>query len=244
MKKIMLRAYKTLLNIGRYFKYIKQFIHFNRKSEQKLNWGDRYPILGEDIINTEFDKHYVYHTAWAARILQRLMPEKHIDISSDLRFVTLVSAFLPVDYYDFRLPEIQLYGLKCKHANITKLPLNDLSVESISCMHVAEHIGLGRYGNSLDPEGDHKAVNELIRVLARNGNLLFVVPIGYPPTIHFNAHRVYTKEMIIKMFNRLDLIEFALISDNTDHKTILLNPPHDVLINQQYGCGCFWFKKR
>ncbi len=34
-------------------------------------------------------------------------------------------------------------------------------------MHVVEHVGLGRYGDPLDPDGDLKAIAELKRVTAR-----------------------------------------------------------------------------
>jgi len=47
-------------------------------------------------------------------------------------------------------------------------------------MNVVEHVGLGRYGEPLDPEGDIKAMRELRRVLAPGGSLLFVVPVGRP----------------------------------------------------------------
>ena len=51
-------------------------------------------------------------------------------------------------------------------------------MESISCLSVVEHIGLGRYGDALDPFGTVKAINELKRVLTKGGLLLISVPIG------------------------------------------------------------------
>lgn len=103
------------------------------------------------------------------------MPEKHIDISSDLRFVTLVSAFLPIDFYDFRPVDLKMDGLESFHADIVNLPFENNSVYSFSCMHVVEHVGLGRYGDAIDYDGDLKAIAELLRVLAQGGNLIFVV---------------------------------------------------------------------
>ncbi len=50
-------------------------------------------------------------------------------------------------------------------ANILDLPFKGNSVESLSCMHVVEHIGLGRYGDPMDPEGDIEAIKELKRVV-------------------------------------------------------------------------------
>jgi hypothetical protein len=53
-------------------------------------------VLKEE--NTSFDAQYVFHTAWAARILANIRPEKHVDIASSLYFNTLVSAFVPIDF--------------------------------------------------------------------------------------------------------------------------------------------------
>lgn len=109
-------------------------------------------------------------------------------------------------------------------------------------MHVVEHIGLGRYGDPLDYNGDLKAINELIRVLQPGGNLLFVVPIG-APVIMFNAHRIYSYSQIISYFDQLDLKEFSLIPDNGAEVGIIENASEDLANKQRYACGCFWFKK-
>ena len=63
-------------------------------------------------------------------------------------------------------------------------------------MHTVEHVGLGRYGDPIDPDADIKVVNELKRVLATNGDLLFVVPIR-KPKIMYNAHRMLIEYIVI-----------------------------------------------
>ena len=75
------------------------------------------------------------------------------------------------------------------YADLANLPFEINSVQSLSCMHTVEHVGLGRYGDPIDPDGDLKAIKEIKRVLAVNGNLLFVVPIGKPKIV-YNAHRI------------------------------------------------------
>ena len=35
------------------------------------------------------------------------------------------------------------------------------SLSSVSCMHVIEHIGLGRYGDPINQNGDKFAINEI-----------------------------------------------------------------------------------
>lgn len=228
-------------------KFLSNFVKFKRLSKINgrfsLDWKEKYPCIGDDTIRTGFDPHYIYHPAWAARILAETKPEFHVDISSSLHFCTLVSAFIPVKFYDYRPAKLNLSGLESEHADITKLDFENNSINSISCMHVVEHIGLGRYGDPLDANGDLKAINELKRVLAKGGNLLFVVPIG-KPKIQFNAHRIYSYEQIIEYFSDLKLEEFSLIPDNGLDSGIIYNATKEDADKQTYGCGCFRFTKK
>lgn len=206
-------------------------------------WRDRYPCFHDNSGTTPFDAHYIYHPAWAARIIEKTKPAVHVDISSTLHFCSILSAFVPVKFYDYRPADLKLSNLSSGSANIVSLPFPSDSIESLSCMHTVEHIGLGRYGDPLDPDGDMKAIAELKRVIAFGGNLLFVVPIGGKPKIMFNAHRIYSYKQIIKYFNDLELIEFALIPDYPSSDGIILDATKEMADKCTYGCGCFWFLK-
>jgi SAM-dependent methyltransferase len=206
------------------------------------NKEDRYPCLNDKTAMTGFDGHYLYHPAWAARILAEIQPQKHVDISSILSFSAIVSAFLLVEYYEYRPAILNLNNLETGHADLVNLPFENESIESLSCMHVIEHIGLGRYGDKIDPLGDKKAIDEIKRVVAPKGNLLFVVPIG-KPKIMFNAHRIYSYEQIIECFRGWKLKEFALVPDDHVKHGFIRNATQDMADKQNYGCGCFWFEK-
>jgi|SRR5690606_18801591 len=110
-------------------------------------------------------------------------------------------------------------------------------------MHTIEHIGLGRYGDPLDYDGDIKAIGELKRVLAYGGHLLVVVPLGKDNRIFFNAHRVYNKEQVLGLFSGLLLKDFTLIPEDERDGGLVLNPDPWLLEKQVYGCGCFYFTK-
>ncbi|MGL4514097.1 MAG: DUF268 domain-containing protein [Lacipirellulaceae bacterium] len=121
------------------------------------------------------------------------------------------------------------------------LPFETNSIVSLSCLHVLEHVGLGRYGDPLDPNGDRLAAAELSRVLAIGGTLLVVVPVGRP-RVCFNAHRVYSAEMVRGLFESLTLTDWQLLPDSGDDG--LVERPSDELVAlQEYGCGCFRFEK-
>lgn len=209
----------------------------------ELNESNLHPCLDDNTPETGFDRHYIYHPAWAARIVKQIAPEKHIDISSTLHFCSILSAFIPVDFYDFRPANLQLDNLKSLGGDLLNLPFASGSIESISCMHTIEHVGLGRYGDPLDYDGDVKAINELKRVVAPKGSLLFVVPLGSKNVICFNAHRIYTKDQVLNLFAGMELREFAFIPENGVDGGLVIDPDESLLSRQFYGCGCFWFSK-
>ena len=231
--------------IWRFWKFIIEYLEFKNQIDEErlsLSWGDRYLCLDDKTKNTGFDRHYLYHPAWAARILAETKPALHIDISSTLSFATMLSAFMPVHFYDYRPADVELSNLKSEAGNLVNLPFLDSSVVSLSCMHVVEHIGLGRYGDPIDPNGDLKAMKELKRVLAVGGNFLFVVPVG-KPRVMFNAHRVYSYNQVVEYFFGLNLVSFALISERQDDGGLNFDATPGDVASQNYGCGCFWFRK-
>jgi len=228
-------------------RFVSDFWKFRQLSAQSpqqrgVLWSNRYPCLGDRTALTAFDPHYIYHPAWAARVLAQTRPACHVDISSSLHFCTIVSGFIPVKFYDYRPAPLQLSDLETGAVDLLALPFADGSIESLSCMHVVEHIGLGRYGDPLDADGDLKAMAQLKRVLAPGGSLLFVTPVGRPG-IMFNAHRIYSYEAIVQAFDGLQLHEFSLIPDNGYEAGIIHNASASVANAQTYGCGCFWFKR-
>lgn len=209
-----------------------------------IHVGDFYPQIKDKTVQTGFDRHYVYHTSWAARIVAETRPAKHVDISSSLYFSGLVSAFVPVDFYDYRPADLRLSNLTSSHGDLMALPFKDASVPSLSCMHTIEHIGLGRYGDPIDPEGDIKACAELSRVLAVDGRLIFVTPIGAKSMIEWNAHRIYSYDQAMALFPDLTLVEFSLIPEHADGGGLVRNAGPKLLDGEKYACGCFVFTKK
>ncbi|MCR4313208.1 MAG: DUF268 domain-containing protein [Candidatus Roizmanbacteria bacterium] len=240
---------KILSRIKVYFELRKTFGRFKELSKKaskrfSVSWDDIFFFANDNTTNTGFDAHYVYHPAWAARILTKTKPEFHIDISSTLHFSSIVSAFIPVHFYDYRPAKLELSNLTSERADLLSLPFKDGSIKSISCMHTIEHVGLGRYGDELDPDGDLKAINELKRVTALHGDLLFVVPIGKPKLL-FNAHRIYSYTQIQEYFGKdFELMDFFLIPDNAVTRGVIYKATEKDADGQDYGCGCFWFRKK
>lgn len=241
LEKIIISFIESITFLENYSNLIFQYFKFKRKNDERfsIQWRDRQLMLNDNTNKTSFSRHYVYFNAWALRKIKKINPKKHIDISSSLYFCTSLSAFIKTEFYDYRPASIKLSNLKSKKGDLLDLPFKDESVKSLSCMHVIEHIGLGRYGDKINPRGDILAANELTRILAKKGDFLLVAPIG-KPLIKFNAHRIYDYNQIINLFGKLKLKEFSLIESKTNNG--IIENASQSLINE-YDCGCFWFTK-
>lgn len=149
-----------------------------------------------------------------------------------------------MEFYDYSAADLRLHNLTCGFADLTQLHIKSNSISSLSCMHTVEHIGVGRDGDALDTVGDLKTIAELQRVLAKNGNLFFVMPIGAEPLVEFNAHRIYSYDKIISNFKDLKLESFVLIGEKFSPGCLVENPSEELLHQQRYGCGCFGSKNQ
>ena len=198
--------------------YDKQFLQFCEQSQKdgrfQVRREDQYPILDEDTTHTSihYSWGYLAHCSWAARQLARKRPARHVDIGSYVYFAGIASAWVPeFIFLDFRPANFNIAAnLKSEAADLTNLKrIPNNSVPSLSCMHVMEHCGLGRYGDPLDATADLKAAEELKRILAPGGELLMVLPCWEQPKIQFNAHRFYSLAMVKSMFAGLKLHSHA-----------------------------------
>ena len=116
-----------------------------------------------------------------------------------------------------------------------KLPFEDNSIETLSSLCVVEHIGLGRYGDPLDPFGSEKAIKELGRVLKTDGVILFSVPIDNENKIYFNAHRAFTRDYILELFSGFEIL------DEKYHYGTKMYDKYDS--SKGFGTGLYMLKK-
>jgi SAM-dependent methyltransferase len=219
--------------------YLEQFRMFDEQSKADGRFTpraeDQFAVLDDDADQTiHISWEYLMHTSWAARQLAKSKPQRHVDVGSYVYFAGLCSAWVPrFEFYDVRPINCPMPNLHCLTADITKLPFADGEIESLSCMHVMEHIGLGRYGDALDASGDRKAAAELSRVLAPGGHLLMVLPMNEKPRVVFNAHRFYSSKQVDELFPALRMIKFMYLWD----ERVNTGP----LPSEGNCCGCMVF---
>ncbi len=206
---------------------------------ERLRWRDAFPKVTDRVLSSPFDSHYLYQDTWAAQRVAEIGPVRHVDVGSRVDLVCFLTAITPVTFVDIRPLEAEIEGLESIVGSVLDLPYDDRSLPSVSCLHVAEHIGLGRYGDPLDPAGTRRAAAELQRVIAPAGHLLFSLPVGRR-RVCFNAHRIHDPHDVRGFFDELELVEFAGVDDAgrfRRHRGL------DELVGQSYACGMFLLRR-
>jgi len=237
-----LEIFQRWCSIPYYLKNRKEYNRSNTNSHFDFTWKEAFPVSHD-----RFDKagsakgHYFWQDLWAAQYLYDNNIRQHTDVGSRLDgFVAHILPFCKAAYVDIRPLDVKIRNLEFRQGSVLQMPFENNSVNSLSSLHVIEHIGLGRYGDPIDPDGHIKAAKELTRVLAKDGHLLIGVPVGRE-RLCFDAHRIFDPQTITDIFNELKLAEFHLIDDIG--AKIIRNASFDEARICHYGCGLFVFRK-
>jgi SAM-dependent methyltransferase len=231
------RAYRGIIG---YFRFIRDYAAYRRTDPSvAIRFRDLFPILDEKRSETPFDAQYYYQSLWAFGHISAAKPDLHVDIASPHTFSGFVATVTESHFVDIQPIPADYPNLKVIRGSILSLPYPDGSLGSVSSLHVIEHIGLGRYGDPIDPAGPEKAARELARVLRPGGTLYLSTTIGRP-RLCFNAHRVFAPTDIPAMFPGLELTGFAAV---TDERTFIAHIKPSDLMTAHYACGMFRFTK-
>ncbi|MGD2145816.1 MAG: DUF268 domain-containing protein [Anaerolineae bacterium] len=225
--------------IKQYIQYWRDWQRYRRlPGSEALALRDAYPCLYDNNARTRVHPSYFHQDIWALGRLIERRPSLHVDVGSNHTWVGMVTTLTRVVFVDIRPLRARVRCLLPVSGSIIRLPFADDAVASLSCLHVVEHIGLGRYGDPLDPAGTRKAVAELKRVLAPGGHLYLSLPLGRP-AVHFNAHRIHSPGQILDYTQGLELASFSSVKQGAYHPVADLSDVAD----GGYAFGLFDFLK-
>ncbi len=227
-------ARRTLIG---YSSFIKDLFSFSRWRNHNFEFrlSDLYPCVNDKTDTTPLEPIYFHQSNWCARKLAEAKPCSHVDVGSSAIMVSLLAQFMPVTMVDIRPLSLKVNGLSFVKGDILHLPFRTGSLNSLSSVCVIEHIGLGRYGDKIDPQGSEKAAKELQRVMKKGGKLYISVPVHKDSRVCFNAHRTFTRKHVLSLFDEMKLEEEQYVYE--DQVIPRYNP------KAGFGTGLFLFKK-
>jgi hypothetical protein len=245
-------AGRTMLSLGIDLRRMKSARHIRRFLRDRRLWiakGGKidaaFPILGDfDESAGTANGHYFHMDLLVARFIFDAQPKRHLDIGSRIDgFVAHVAAFREVEVMDIRPLSILAHPqIHFVQGDLMRLPSETVTpVDSLSCLHVLEHIGLGRYGDPIDPAGHRHAFANLVNLVSLGGIFYFATPVGQA-RVMFNAHRVFDPvEVAAWQAEKLELKRFDYVDDAG---VLHLDATPSDAAGLEYGCGIFTFARR
>ena len=243
-----------IIKFNFFLKGIIPFLRDRRKLKKQLknqtdfSLGMSYPCLSDrNEVCGRMSGHYFHQDLLIAQRIFEARPVRHIDIGSRIDgFIAHIAVFCEVEIFDIRKQESKVDNIICRQADLIQLPVEWIeSCDSISSLHAIEHFGLGRYSDPVDVNGHYKAIQNIYKMLKSGGIFYFSVPMG-PQRIEFNAHRIFSLNYLLKLFeNKFQVEFFSYVDDDGDlHKHVRLT---DELIKSNcnciYGCAIFELRK-
>jgi hypothetical protein len=191
--------------------------------------------------------HYFHQDLFVAQRIFARQPRRHCDVGSRVDgFVAHVASFRSIEYFDVRPITAKVGNIVFRRGDLLQpesLPKHEC--DSVSALHVIEHVGLGRYGDAIAADGWETAFRSLAAMVAPGGVLYISVPVGHQ-RVEFNAHRIFNPTTIVCKAQQLGLAleNFAWVDDDGDFHppsaTPGLIPANIEELN--YGCGIFEFR--
>lgn len=188
-------------------------------------WVDELPADGVHVYPAA--SPYVTRMKYTLERVLPFRPESLLDIGSpvaqSLAFICLGVKVTVVDIRNH--PDGVALGFDWVIGNCTQLPFPDKHFPVVTSCWVVGHVGDGRYGDSLDVDGDKKFLAEIGRV-CRDFCVVGIGLMDTKPSNIFNLHRIYSWEWIEKAFLEAGL-EIVDRAELPAHKDVYFDPALD-----------------
>ena len=248
---------RTVLSIPRLFRYITSIFFFipyllASRPRGKFVPFSLYPCIHDagDASGTA-SGHYFYQDLIVSNLIFNHKPSVHFDIGSRVDgFIShLLSFQQSIIIGDVRqLKPFHPLVSFCTFDLLKPIPSDQRAkYDSISCLHVIEHIGLGRYGDTLCFDGPSIALRNLVLLMSDHAILYISHPCG-PTRIEFNAHWVFSASDFYQLICKAGLaIEKSFFIDDDGACDLLdyanIDEITSVASGFHYGCLIWVCKK-
>jgi hypothetical protein len=187
-----LRIFLGLNNLFRFRIDFKRFIYLAKEFQSKGGVIDSISIYIDEWSATAGTHHgqYFWQDLYVAQRIFELAPKTLLDVGSRLDgFVTHVATFRKIEVMDIRPVTSKIPNVEFVQADILS-HRSEKRYEIVTSLHVIEHIGLGRYGDAIDPNGHRKAFLKLSELVEVGGNLWVSFPTAESTEVEFNGQRL------------------------------------------------------
>ncbi|MCR6672065.1 DUF268 domain-containing protein [Devosia ginsengisoli] len=250
---------KGLLNplvLGRTVGYMPKFM--GQFQDLKNDAGSRgvaikikdvFPVALDYSVN-HVNRHYWFQDIHVAQKVidgSRGKPDHlHIDIGSRIEgfILALIAARINLVFGEINMPKIAFENTELRFIDLQNMsPEQFAGATSVSCLHVIEHLGLGKYGDAIDALGHFKVFSDFARVLGPGVPLYVSSPTSNEPGVVFNAGRHLDP---VEMYQEAEKAGFTVLEKAfvTSAWSLLIDPSDEEMRADPYGCLILTLIKR
>jgi Caenorhabditis protein of unknown function, DUF268 len=231
----------TLRGLARLPRYWAERRAFAQGGEPIETW----PCLLDRDAEAAHVGEYFWQDLHVARRIIAADPRRHIDVGSRIDgFIAHLACVRPVEVFDIRPLAAQIPNVRFRQWDLMNPGTAPETADCVSCLHTLEHVGLGRYGDPIAPEGWRRALAHLAALVAPGGRLWLAVPVGRP-RVAFNAHRVFDARVLHAEATSLGLActEFGVLGPQGAFEPVSGLAALAALAQRDYGLGLFVFDR-
>jgi hypothetical protein len=241
--------------LNKFVNYPKLFLKFMKDYRvfknllSDVKWKlDLYPCLYDAKQNAGTLGEYFYQDLFVAQKILENNFSRHIDIGSRIDgFIGNLSLSRSLEVIDIRPLDFAIKNVKFTQIDINNLPRDYFKIaDCVTILHTLEHIGLGRYGDTLDPDGWIKTLNSISTILKNRGILWLSVPSG-KQRVEFNAHRVFEPYTLVNEAKnyQLEIKKFFFFEYSNPRiiESRNLKKDFDRIAQLEYSLGIYCFEK-
>jgi SAM-dependent methyltransferase len=235
--------------------YILDYLKFKKQNVDQLKINFKPCLHDKSESGGDVSSEYFWQDLFVSQLIFESNPKTHVDIASRIDgFVAHVASFREIEVFDIRPLKDNMRKVRFKQVDLMNLSDTNNKkytsyTDSLSCLHVIEHFGLGRYGDNIDIHGYKKGIANMSKILKRDGILYLSTPIG-KERIEFNANWIFNPLRIIDEAKKNDLIvDRIFIFDKSEIGCFRLLEKKEVeaiLVNmsqESYNLCLFIFRK-
>lgn len=177
---LQLNPLKTVKSIASLPWYLRQRKKFKKSMGPGLKERDwlvtSYPILLDRNVEAASLGEYFWQDLLVAKEIIKQCPGRHVDVGSRIDgFIAHLACVRKVEVFDIRPLTSEIENVAFTQWDITDPnPALNGAADCVSCLHTLEHIGLGRYGDKLDPDGWKKGLESLVGLVAPGGGAMVI----------------------------------------------------------------------
>jgi hypothetical protein len=200
----------ALRGLPAYFKDLTVFNRLRRNFADATDSALRLaPLLSDRYAGAGAGRslYFLQDLLCSSRVLSR-PAVRHLDIGSRIDgFVAQIAASRPIEVLDIRPLERPPTPNLCFLQGDILDPPESLhhQYELVSSLHALEHVGLGRYGDPIAPDGFERALAHTAAFVAPGGSLMISLPVAEMERnlVQFNSQRLFSNSRLADLLSRL-----------------------------------------